>query len=195
MAGQPDSVSEEQSLRDLFAAPRPKEQFACPVPGCGGKLSISPDVCRFGHGAHASCQVLEDTGERSHKSQWCNVSYSFIPCESWGEHLSYCCGPEQSRAHTSRSCLDAADLHGHLAEHGVGSSPDDQAVSGNASAAEEDDDGALEAQIADGFDREIVEIVGREVKRHQRSIECGEPEHARWWSDRLRELQRQTVIR
>lgn len=190
-------MSDERSLRDLFTAPVPTEQFACPVPGCGGKISISPDLCRFGHGAHAACDVRNEIGE-GHKSKWCNVAYCLIPCELWDEHLSYCCGPEQTRIHSSRSCVDAANLHAHLAEHG------EQTVSGDATAAEEDEEGVLgaqiddetlEAQVADGFEKEVVEVIRRELKRHWRSIECGEPEHARWWSDHLRELQRQTVIR
>jgi hypothetical protein len=50
------------------------------------------------------------------------------------------------------------------------------------------------AQIEDGFNENIIQRVVRELKEHRRSILCGDDECSLWWGDKLRELQRQTVI-
>jgi len=170
---------------ELLTTPAATERFACPVPGCSSKLSISAEMCRFGHGARAMC-------EGGHQGKWCNVAYAFIACELWGEHLSYCCGRELQAC---RPCIDAAEVRADLAERGADAAdgPDDPTDPAASDAGADDE--LHKEQIADGFDRDILGIVAREVKRHRRSIESGDSEHTQWWGDRLRELQRQTVIR
>ena len=53
----------------------------------------------------------------------------------------------------------------------------------------------LRVQIEDGVDETLLDIVAQELTKHRHAILCGEAESSKWWSDRLRQLQRENVIR
>lgn len=196
-------------LELLFTAGRVCEhEFDCPVPGCDGKLTISADVCRFGHGAVASCcapagcaSAEGPSARTSHTCKWCPVTYAFTPAALWGEHLSCFSG---SSAPAS-ACVDVRDLQPSLAELGTRDAEDSAApapgkVASTGSERRKSAKGAsdfevLRAQIADGFDETLIDIVAQELTKHRHAILCGEAESIKWWNDRLRQLQRETVVR
>ena len=196
-------------LELLFTAGGVREhEFDCPVPGCDGKLTISADVCRFGHGAVASCcapagcaSAEGPSARTSHTCKWCPVTYAFTPAALWGEHLSCFSG---SSAPAS-ACVDVRDLQPSLAELGTRDAEDSAApapgkVASTGSERRKSAKGAsdfevLRAQIADGFDETLLDIVAQELTKHRHAILCGEAESIKWWNDRLRQLQRETVVR
>ena len=191
------------ALQALFQAKAEEHEFDCPVKDCDGKLTINADLCRFGHGVIARCCAPN----KSHKCKWCHVSYSFVPAEMWGEHLSYCPGNHAREC----ICVDASQLQPRLTacradgasesdtDEGLGPDCDKVAEKGLTGKRKHGqgfhDDAVLQAQAEEGFDGRIIGLVGRELKKHRKSILCGDEEYAQWWAQKLRELQRETVIR
>jgi len=182
--------------------------------GHGVTSTCAPDA---GDTGQASAQ------REAHKCKWCHVSYIFTLAELWGEHLSYCTGagvPTNALCHHTASLQPGAAGHradsalampGDAADCGA-TSRDKGAGKGNRASAGDkcaqskklgkgaptsgfNDVGILKAQLAEGFDETTIELVARELKKHRKTILCGEEESTKWWSDRLRELQRETVIR
>ena len=193
-------------LELLFTADGVHEhEFDCPMPGCHGTLTISADLCRFGHGAVAECRAPAASAEvaaarASHRCKWCPVSYAFTPAARWGEHLSCCSGSSAPPG----ACVDMGELQPSLAElkasgaeHSAALAPGTASKgAGRRKAGKEASDvEVLRAQMADGFDENLLEAVAQELTKHRQAILCGEDQKDTWWNDRLRELQRETVVR
>ena len=193
-------------LELLFTADGVREhEFECPVPGCDGTLTISADLCRLGHGAVAACRAPAASAEgaaarASHRCKWCPVTYAFTPAARWGEHLSCCSGSSAPAG----ACVDVGELQPRLAELQARDAEDCAALEpgkaskgaeGRKPGKEASDVEVLRAQMADGFDENLLEAVAQELTKHRQAILCGEDERDSWWHDKLSELQRETVIR
>ena len=79
--------------------------------------------------------------------------------------------------------------------HGEMARPAARKMTKGAKASEFSHAAVLQAQVADGFDKDVVGLVAHELDKHRQFIQHGEQEYGKWWCDKLRELQRQTVIR
>jgi hypothetical protein len=103
------------------------------------------------------------------------------------------------------ACADVTELQPRIAELRASDAEDSAALAHGKvastgserrkSAKGASDVEALRVQIADGFDETLIDIVAQELTKHRHAILCGETESSKWWNDRLRQLQRETVIR
>ena len=189
----------EAELLARFTQPAEQHEFDCPVEGCGGKLALDSELCRWSHGANVTCRPSEPgRNGKAHRSKWCCVSYSFVPAELWGEHLSCCNGSAASPS--TAACVDVADLLPRLANTGG---------DGEEAVAEEGGKGDVSSvvlvgshepaelrkrQIAEGIDETVLDAVARSLKRNRKHITAGDPEHTQWWDTKLRDMQRESVI-